>query len=147
MQGELAEAKARHESNSMPLNQNLGAWFLLVPRRRLKEKEMKVKLSVVFTAILTFSTLVVAQGMASDVGKAAKDTGRVTGKAAQKTAHGTVKATRVTVHGSERAAVATGRGTEKAAKGTEKAAKATAKGTEKGAEKTGHGVKKAFAKI
>jgi hypothetical protein len=129
------------------LTKILGAWFLLVPRRKLKEKEMKVKLSAVFTAILTFNTLVVVQGMASDVGKAAKDTGRVTGKAAQETAHGAVKATKITVHGSERAAVATGRGTEKAAKGTENAAKATAKGTEKGAEKTGHSVKKVFAKI
>jgi hypothetical protein len=121
---------------------------LLVPRLKLKgERKMRVKLLTVFMAILTVSTVGFAQDVVSDLGKAAKDTGRVTKEAAQKTAHGTVKATKVTVHGSEKAVAETGRGSEKVAKGTEKAAKATAKGTEKAAAETGHGVKEAVVKI
>ena len=90
---------------------------------------MKTKLLTVFMTILTVSTLGFTQDVVSDVGKAAKDTGRVTEKAAQKTAHFTVKATKVTAKDSERAA-------EKTASATDKAAKTTA-----------HGVKKVFTKI
>jgi hypothetical protein len=104
------------------------------------EKEMKAKLSAFFITIFTVGVFAFAQDVVSDVGNAAKDTGRVTEKAARKTAHGAVKATKVTVHGSEKAATETGRGSEKAAKGT-------ARGTAKVAEKTGHGVKEAVAKI
>ena len=73
---------------------------------------MKVKLLIVFMVILTVSTFGLAQDVVSDVGKAAKDTGRISEKVAHKTAHGTVKATRMTVRGSEKVATETARGSE-----------------------------------
>lgn len=90
---------------------------------------MKAKFLTVFMTILMLGTLGFTQDVVSDVGKAAKDTGRVTEKATTKTAHGTVKATKVT------------------AKDTEKAAEKTASATGKAAKTTAHGVKKVFTKI
>jgi hypothetical protein len=93
------------------------------------EIKMKVKLFMVFITVLTLGTFGVAQDMVSDVGRAAKDTGRVTEKTAQETAHGTMKATKATVHGTEKVAGKTADVTDKAAKGT------------------AHGVKKVVSKI
>ena len=70
--------------------------------------------SLILVTILALGTVGFAQGVGSDVDKAAKATGRVTEKAAKKVAHGG----------------------KKAAKGTEKAAKGTARDTEKAADKT-----------
>jgi hypothetical protein len=108
---------------------------------------MRLKLFTAFMTVITLATIGFAQDVFSDVGKAAKGTGRVTEEAATKTAHGTAKATKGTVRGTKKAATESGRGTEKAAKGTSKAAKVTAKGSGKAAEKTGHGVKEVVTKI
>jgi hypothetical protein len=100
--------------------------------RRKKGEEMKVKsVTQVLTltvALFAFATVGFADGVATEVGKAGKTTGKATAKAAEKTAKGTA------------------RGSEDVAKGTEKVAKGTAHGTEKAAEKTGHGVKEAAVK-
>ena len=70
---------------------------------------MRVKLFAVFMTILMVSTLGIAQDVVSDVGKAAKATGRVTEKAAK----GIEKAAKVSANGTEKAAAKTGHGVEK----------------------------------
>ena len=84
---------------------------------------MKVK-SFALITIVALTTLSFADGVATDIYKGTKATGRTTGKVVETTANGTARIT----------------------KGTGKVAKVTAHGTEKAAVATGHGVKSAAIK-
>src|SRR5512143_1049951 len=94
-----------------------------------QERSMKLKLAAILTAgLLSVSSGLYAQGVATDVDKAAKDTGHATKTAAKDTAKGTEKAA------------------DKTGEVTEKAAKKTGHGIKKGAKDVGHGVKKGAEK-
>jgi hypothetical protein len=84
---------------------------------------MKVK-SLALITIMALATLGFADGVATDIYKGTKATGRTTGKVVETTANGTARIT----------------------KGTGKVAKVTAHGTERAAVDTGHGVKKVTVK-
>src|SRR5713101_5677988 len=91
----------------------------------LQGGSMKSRLATILAALLLGSAgLAYSQGVASDVDKAAKDTGKETKKVAKKTGKGTEKAA------------------EKTEDTTEAAAKKTGHATKKGAKDVGHGVKK-----
>src|ERR1035438_847549 len=87
--------------------------------------------AILAAALLSVLPLALAQDVATDTKKAAKDTGHATDKAAKATGHATKVAAKDTAKGTEKAADKTGHATKVAAKDT-------AKGTEKAADKTGH---------
>ena len=81
---------------------------------------MKLKLATILTAgLLSLSSGLYAQGVASDVDKAAKDTGHATKTAAKDTAKGTEKAAKKTGHGIKTGAKDVGHGVKKGAEKTE----------------------------
>ena len=90
----------------------------------LKEKKIvRSKLSMLLTVILALGAMGFAQGVASDVGKAAKDTGQATEKAGKKTAHGTEKVADKTAHSTKKGVRRVAHGVKKGAKKTEETIK------------------------
>jgi uncharacterized protein HemX len=84
---------------------------------------MRSRLSMLLAVILALGVVGFAQGVASDVGKAAKDTGHATEKGAKKTAHGTKKTAEKTGHGTKKGVRRVAHGVKKGAKKTEETVK------------------------
>jgi hypothetical protein len=99
-----------------------------IRRRNLRMKARSLVL--VFIIIIGFGALGLAQDVASDVGKGAKDAGKATDTAAKDVVRGTKSATKAVVHGTDKAAT-------DALKDTKSASKQTASASQKEGRKTG----------
>lgn len=96
-------------------------WAL--PGNHKENNIMRSKLSMLLAVILALGVVGFAQDAASDVGKAAKDTGKATETASKKTAHGTEKAAEKTGHGAKKGVKGVVHGVKKGAEKTEQTVK------------------------
>jgi hypothetical protein len=108
-------------------------------RRKGKRRSVGVKArSLVLVFIIGFGARGLAQDVASDVGKGAKDAGKATETAAKDVVRGTKSVTKAAAHGTDKAAIDAVKDTKSASKQTASASQKAWQENRRG-DRKGHG--------